>query len=327
MSAAAEAPAQSVLTHVHRDTPLLASDLTVGEALNVVREHGIGERIVYFYVVDGEERLVGVLPTRRLLTAAADARIGDIMISHVVALPETATVLDACEVFATHRYLALPVVDADRRVVGVVDVSLFADEVFDLAERQEVDDLFETIGFRVSQVRSAGTLLAFRFRFPWLMATIAGGIVCAVLAAIFSATLSSSLVLAFFLPLALGLGEAVAVQSLTVTIQLLRGGSLKWRALLQMVGRELPLVTLLGLGCGALVLGVVAAWFGAGPAAFAIGLALVIALAGAGVLGLVVPFVVHRLRLDLKIAAGPLTLALADIVTVLAYLSVATALL
>jgi hypothetical protein len=142
----------------------------------------MGEKIVYFYVVDAEDRLTGVLPTRRLLTGALDARLRDIMVPRVVAIPQTATLLEACEAFVLHKFLAFPVVDEQRRIVGVVDVSFFTDqEVFDLPGEQEEspEHVFEAIGFHVAQVRDASPLRAFRFRFPWLLATIGSGTLCA----------------------------------------------------------------------------------------------------------------------------------------------------
>ena len=113
-----------------------------------------------------------------------------------------------------HKFLAFPVVDEQGRIVGVVDVSFFTEEVFDIVAGQE--EVFEAIGFHVAQVREASPLRAFRFRFPWLLATIGSGTVCALLAAAFELTLAKSLVLAFFLTLVLGLAESVSVQSMTI---------------------------------------------------------------------------------------------------------------
>src|SRR5262245_43953116 len=171
-----------ILPHVRKDFPELHHEFTVQQALDKIRKQGLGEQVVYFYVVDEQEQLLGVLPTRRLLTAPLDAQLSKIMIDRVVALPHTATILEACELFVMHRFLAFPVVDDQRRVIGVVDINLFTEEVFDLATREEGDDVFEALGFRVSQVRAASPWQAFRFRFPWLLSTIASGIVCALLA-------------------------------------------------------------------------------------------------------------------------------------------------
>jgi magnesium transporter len=213
---------QSVLTLARQDYVTLRQDLTVEQALQQVRERGAGERIIYFYVVDEHDRLCGVLPTRRLLVAQPEQRLSEIMVSRLVTIPHTATVLEACEAFTLYKFLAFPVVDERRRIVGVVDVGSFTEEVLDYAEREQTDAAFEAIGLHVEQLRQASPLRAFRFRLPWLLATITSGMICAVLTGAFEATLAESLVLAFFLTLVLGLGESVATQSLTVTVQTLR---------------------------------------------------------------------------------------------------------
>jgi magnesium transporter len=318
---------QPIATLARSDAPALARGMTVSEALAAIRDHGLGERIVYFYVVDEAGRLAGVLPTRRLLTAPLATRLAEVMIDRVIAVPASATVLEACEVFVTHRFLALPVVDDKRRLVGVVDATLLSDEVFDVAEREQANELFEMLGFRLAQVRGASPLAAFRFRFPWLLATIASGSACALLVSAFAATLTQALVLAFFLTLVLALGESVSIQSMTVTIQSLHASrpSLSWFA--RALAREAGTALLLGLACGSVTAAIGALWQGAGPAPLAIGLAIVGAVLTACLLGLAVPALLHALRLDLKLAAGPLTLALADLSTIAIYFTTAAALL
>ncbi|MCX7887553.1 MAG: CBS domain-containing protein, partial [Verrucomicrobiae bacterium] len=214
--------AEPVLPRIRRDVLALRQSLTVAQALERIRQQTPGERPLYFYVVDDAERLVGVVSTRALLTAQPQQVLSQIMSRRVITLPHTASILDACELFVMHKFLAFPVVDDQQRILGVVDVNLFTEEVLDLAEREKMNELFEAIGFRVSQLRNATPWRAFRVRFPWLLATLASGIFCAVLASFFAVTLAQSIVLAFFLALVLGLGESVSIQSLTVTIQALR---------------------------------------------------------------------------------------------------------
>src|SRR6202011_6017399 len=161
-----------VVEHARKDFPLLGADMTIAEALERIRREGIGERVIYFFAVDSDKRLVGVLPTRRLLTATPESRLRDIMVRRVVAIRATATVLDACEFFVLYKFFAFPVVDEKRRVVGLIDVSLFAEEM--LGERDEQakpaaatpvrDDVFEALGFRLEQIRGASPWRAFRFR-------------------------------------------------------------------------------------------------------------------------------------------------------------------
>ena len=315
--------AQPVVSVARRDVATLSQDLTVERALEVIRRQGLGEKVVYFYAVDSQDRLVGVVPTRRLLTAPLGHRLADLMVARVVAIPASATVLEACEAFVLHKFLAFPVVDESRRILGVVDVGLLSEEAFDLAEREQTAALFESMGFRLSQVRAASAVGAFRFRFPWLLATLGSGLACAWLASAYEATLARSIVLAFFLTLVLGLGESVSVQSMTVTIQALRTTSPTWAWYGRALRHEAGTALLLGGGCGTLVGGLVWLWRGQGMVGFVLGASLLLALGTACFLGLSVPTLLHALRLDPKIAAGPVTLALADLLTLAFYFGLA----
>ncbi len=314
-----------VVEHARRDFPLLDADMTVAEALDRIRREGIGERVIYFFAIDREKRLVGVLPTRRLLTAPLESRLHEIMVRRVVAVPAKATVLDACEFFVLYKFFAFPVVDEQRRVVGVIDVSLFAEEMLQAGEdRQRApapvrDDIFEALGFHLEQIRGASPWRLFRFRFPWLLVTVAGGTISAILAGFFEATLAHSLVIAFFLTMVLGLNESVSAQSMTVTIQNLRSAPVTWRWFATALRRELATALLLGLACGAFVALVVLAWRGNARAATVIGGSIALSLVSACVLGLSVPSILHHFKLDPKIAAGPVTLALADFLALVIY--------
>src|SRR4029453_15202987 len=244
-----------VVEYARKDFPLLDADMRVADALARIRREGVGERVIYFYAVDPEKRLVGVLPTRRLLTAGLDTPLREIMIRRLVTIPAKATVLDACEFFVLYKFFAFPVVDQERRVVGVVDVSLFAEEILQAGEREDQqrpvspvsNEVFEALGFRLEQLREASFWRAFRYRFPWLLATVTGGTLCALLAGAFEATLARSLVIAFFLTMVLGLNESVSTQSMSVTIQALRSASVTWQWFVTAFRREMGTATLLGL--------------------------------------------------------------------------------
>jgi len=315
------------MTVARKDAAVLREAFTVQQALDAIRQQGIGEKIVYFYVVDAAGRLAGVLPTRRLLTAPPESQLSGLVIRNVVAIPHTATVLEACEAFVLHKFLAFPVVDATRKIVGVVDVGLLTEEAFDIAEREQTDALFESIGFRVSQVRAASPWGAFRFRFPWLLATIGSGTLCALLARAYEVTLAKSIILTFFFTLVLGLAESVSIQSMTTTIQILRVIRPNRRWYLRRLRHEAGTALLLGVGCGTVVGLIVWLWQDAGRAAFAIGASILMAVGAACFFGMSVPAVLHALRLDPKIAAGPVTLALTDIFTLLFYFTLAALLL
>ncbi|MCL5280790.1 MAG: magnesium transporter [Planctomycetes bacterium] len=315
---------QPVTAIARTDFVVLHKDLIVQQALTIIRRSDLGDTIVYFYLIDEQERLVGVVPTRRLLTAGLEQALSDIMVRQVATIPDTASVLEACEFFVRHKFLAIPVVDEQRRVVGVVDVSMLTGEVFDSAERQKAAEVFATIGFRLSQVRDASPAKVFRYRFPWLLATITSGLCCALLASVFETTLAQSIVLAFFLTLILGLGDSVSSQSMTVTLQALRTSRPKLDWYLATLRRELSTALLLGLACGGAVALITLWWRRESAPALVIGVSILLSLCSACLTGLSVPTLLHALRLDPKIAAGPVTLALTDIFTLLFYLGLAS---
>lgn len=317
----------SVDKHARRDFPKLRQEMTIQEALASIRMQGVGEKIVYFYALDENDVLVGVVPTRRLLIASPESKISDIMIRNLVTIPHTATVLEACEYFVQHRYLAIPVVDPENHVKGIVDITLFTDEVFDMAERQKADAVFEAVGVRVQELKDASPLKAFRFRIPWLMATITSGTMCAMLTSFFEVTLAQSIVLAFFLTLVLGLGESVSMQSMTVTIQSLSTTEPTMPWFLRSLRREMGTALMLGGSCGLIVGMIVWVWRDAAMPAVVIGSGIFCSITAACTFGLSVPTALHALKLDPKIAAGPITLALADIFTLLFYFSIAAVLL
>ncbi len=215
----------------------------------------------------------------------------------------------------------------ERHLVGVVDINLFTDEVIDMSEPKQADSVFETIGFHVEQLRDASPGRAFRFRFPWLTATIVTGTLCALLTSFFEATIEKTLALAFFLTLVLGLGESVSMQSMAVTIQALRTipPSLSW--FLRTLRRELATAVLLGASSGGVIMLIVWAWRGVELTGVAIGLSVAVAICAACVYGLGIPALLRSLKLDPKIAAGPITLALTDLSTLAIYFSTAKLLL
>ena len=316
-----------VADHARKDFPLLDANMTVGNALERIRREGVGERVIYFYAVDEQKRLVGVVPTRRLLTASLETPLSEIMVQRVVAVPAAATVLDACEFFVLYKFLAFPVVDNKRRVIGIIDATLFAEEILEAGESEDRyrptapvgPEFFEALGFRIEQIRGASPWRSFRFRFPWLLVTVTGGTLSAILARFFEATLAGSLVLAFFLTMVLALNESVSMQSMSVTIHALRSISVTGGWLAPAFRREATTALLLGVACGIVVSAIVFLWRNDLAGALVIGGSIAVSLVSACVLGLGVPSLLHRFKLDLKIAAGPVTLAIADFVALVIY--------
>jgi magnesium transporter len=316
-----------ITRHLRRECTRVPGDLTVGAALDWIRAHPPAERIIYFYVVDRDDRLLGVVPTRRLIVSPADRPLADIMVRKVIALPADATVLDACDLFLHHRLLALPVVDDRHRLLGVVDVELYTDELGQLTEAGNRDDLFQAIGVRLTQARHDSPVSAFRSRFPWLGCNLAAGILAAFLAGVYQDELSRVVALAFFIPVVLNLAESVSSQSVSLTLQLLHSRPPTWRSLLQKLRAELLTGLLLGAGAGAAVGLVGLVWIQNVRVAACLFGGITGGVAGAALLGLTMPILLRLLRLEPRVAAGPLALAGADVITILIYLNLARFLL
>jgi magnesium transporter len=313
---------EPITRHIHQEFPRLLVGQTVGEALNWLRHNPPGGRIIYFYVVDDAGRLEGVVPTRRPILSPAEKRLEDVMIRQVVAVPAEATVLDACEFFIQHRLLAYPVVDEQRKLLGIVDVELYTDELDNLGNAETRDDLFQLIGVHVAKAHQDSPLFAFRRRFPWLGCNLAAGILAAFLSGVYQDELNRVIALAFFIPVVLNLAESVSSQSVSLALLTLRGRP-NWKALLARVRTEFLTGLLLGLGSGAVMAMVCLAWLGKFRVALCLLGGITGGVIGAAILGLTMPIVLRLLRLEPRVAAGPIALAGADVITILLYLNLA----
>jgi len=313
----------SVVKHMRSDFVQLRADNTVGQALDSILAKQPEGRIIYFYVADAEGRLIGVVPTRRLLLNPRHQPLTDIMVKNVIAIPQSATVLDACEFFVLHKLLAFPIVDDERRMIGLVDVDLYTKELSDLDKRDDSETLFQLIGVHLSEAQQASPLVSFRKRFPWLLANIGGGILAAFLAGLFDAELEHTVALALFIPVVLALAESVCIQSVSLALQSLQATRPTWIALARRLGNELCTGVILGIACG-LFVGVAAlVWKKDAAVAFCILGGIGGGVTAAAFLGLAMPNVLRLLKRDPQVAAGPVALALADMITLLIYLNLA----
>ena len=326
-SAAASHLADPVTRHMRADFARLALDQTVGEAIAAARALPPEGRIIYFYVLDAAGRMAGVVPTRRLLLSPDATPIRDVMVTRVVAIPAAATVLDACEFFLLHKLLAFPVVDDERRMLGIVDVDLYTEELADVDRRQDLDDLFQLIGVHFEDAHARSPVAAFRSRFPWLLANIAGGIMAAFLSGLFQAELEKAVALALFVPVVLALAESVAIQSVSIALQRLHGRPPSLGGILRSVRHESLTGMLLGAASGAAVALVALAWLGQRAVAAALLGGITGGVVCAAAIGVAMPNLLRLFAREPQVAAGPVALAATDMVTLVIYFSLARQLL
>jgi len=291
---------------------------TVGESLDRIRSEQLGERIVYFYAIAKGDKLVGVVPARRLIINRPETLIRDILVSPVVSVPETVTLREAFQIMAGRKLLAIPLVDRQNRISGVIDIRHYSEDSVDFERREAAERMFQLLGFHIEDAEH-GIWQAFRSRFPWMLCNIASGLAAAAITGAYSGVLKHTVALAFFFSVVLGIAESVSMQSVSIGLQSIDRRGSAWR--------EFRMGPLLGLAAGLLV-GVVG-WTAIGFPLIGLILAASIlfgATAGAA-LGLHLPRLVHVWKLDPQIASGPAVLALTDVVTLTAYLTLASTLL
>lgn len=316
-----------VINHMRTDSPRLQVKQTVADALLSIREKPPESRIIYFYVVDDEGKLKGVVPTRRLLLNPPEKPITDIMVSDVLTISNHATVLEACEYFILHRLLAFPIVDADFRLVGVVDIELYTEELSDFDRREGNDELFQLIGVHLDAVKQTSPVVAFGNRFPWLLANVAGGLMAAFLTGVFEVELQKAVALALFIPVVLALAESVSIQSVSLALRILSGRQPTISDILRKLCLEVMTGLFLGVASGLAVSAVALVWLGQWRVALCIFGGIAGSVTCASAIGMTMPNLVRFFNREPQVAAGPVSLACTDMVTLLIYFTLARVLL
>jgi magnesium transporter len=311
---------EPILNYVRPPALTLDPDESIGQALDRARALPSSDVILYCYCVDKAGRLVGFVPIRRLLTTGVDAPLRSVMIDDVMAIPSFATVLVAAEYFVNHRLLAFPVVEPSGKLVGIVDVNAFTDEVLALA-RQSFDGIYQLLGIHATAAASPWS--GFKDRFPWLLCNIGGGLMCALVSSRYEHLLNAAVVLALFIPVVLALAESVSIQSVTLTLQNMQSGRVHWRQFGRSLVTELLTAALLGIACGCTVGTASWLWKREPLMAAVLATAITASMVTACAFGVVLPTLLRLSRADPKIAAGPIVLAMTDLATLLFYFTVA----
>lgn len=327
MTAKASTLSGLVSDHLHHDFIALPETWTCARALEEIRLTGDDRKISYFYTVDDEEKLRGVIPVRRFLTVPPTRLLGEMAIRNLVTVDEDMTLADAAVKFQNHKFLALPVIRADGSVAGVVDLAALTGGTVDHSDRHEVDEVFQTIGVRLEALASGSLKAVWSARFPWLLSTVASGFLCAWLSSRFASTLEKNILLSFFIALVLALGESVSIQSMTFSFQELAKPPTERRGRVILLLREIWMALLIGLPIGLAVGGLAFLLEPRLATSLAVGTSIALGIVDACLVGLMLPWVLKALNVNPKVAAGPLVLAMTDVGTILIYLIMATVLL
>lgn len=304
---------------------VLQIDETVEEALKNIRKHRMPEKIFYLYVVDADRKLHGVVSTRSLLLSQPHQQMHELLERDVVSISANHTLKEAMEVLTGNRLLALPVVDEEGRLLGIIDIQLYLEEAVDVMKaRKSSTDLFQVLGLTLEEGKTRSTWGTYKTRMPWIFCNMIGGIACAIISRIFEVVLIQVILLAMFIPLVLTLSESISMQSMTYSLQMLNRPKLSWRRMFFSIFSETKMVSFLAITCGFIVGGLSLFWGDGLPPAIAICVGIMISVTISGTVGAGIPLLLHAFKLDPKVAAGPVVLMFADVLTTTIYLGLST---
>lgn len=315
--ALAETAAQHAVTRV----PTARASETVRAVLARLPGHAY-DYAGSVYVLDDAARLLGMAHMAQLLAASPEQTI---LAAARTDFPEVFPETDqeaVASLAIVHGLTAVPVVDRERRLVGVVP----PDALFHVLRREHVEDLHRLAGIRRETLRARNAMEAppmrrARDRLPWLLVGLAGSMLATLVMSWFEAALHAKLAIAFFVPAIVYLADAVGTQSEAIAV---RGLSLSNTPVRDLIGGELRTGLLIGLSLGALTLPFTWLVFGDWQLAFAVALSLVIAASVATTIGLGFPWLLARLGKDPAYGSGPIATIIQDVLSLIIYFTIAT---
>ena len=313
---------------MHTARTAVHAGATAEDARTALRERRLDHFLFYVYVVDEDDQLLGQVSARRLLLCRGDEPITDVMHQPAAVVRMHESLGQAFEALSRYRLLALPVVDPQGRLLGVIDITAWTAETADRIE-SSTHEFFSRIGAAVEEHRLGGPFRSFRLRMPWLLCNVASGVACAMIAQAHQSLLEQVVLLAAFIPLVLTVSESVGVQAAELSVRLLQADPSP-AAFRRRLLRETITSAALG-ACTGTIVALISLAFG-NPAEhramFAILLCSVTAsMLIAGTIGTVAPRMMRRAGADPRFASGPITLMAVDVTSTLTYLTIAGVLL
>lgn len=294
---------------------------TVREAMRVLREEAKeAETIYYIFVVNSEKQLVGVMSLRDLIIADADMIVSDIMSDRVVSVYANEDQEEAARIMMDYNFLALPVIDENKAMLGIITV----DDIIDVIEEEASEDYSKLAGISDSEDISSGPLKAAKSRLPWLIILLFLGMLTANLMSLFEATLEQVALLSIFIPLISGTSGNSGTQALAVAVRGIATGDVKDQSKLKLLMREMVTGFIMGVACAVVVVAIVYFWKGELVMGLLVGGAILCSIFVATLAGSFIPLLMHRLGIDPAVASGPFITTLNDVTSLMIYLGLAT---
>jgi len=301
----------------------ILQNITAGRAIEVLREIAPdAETVYYVYVVNDKNQLVGVISLRELIVSNPETIIESIMHHKVKSVNVNMDQEEVAAIVTKYNFLAVPVVDNNNCLLGIVTV----DDVIDVIHEEATEDIFRLAGTTEIDLEDnlfAGILNSLRSRLPWLLITLVGGLLAGRIIRSLEAELQAVVALAYFIPLLTGMGGNVGTQSSTLTVRGLATGQVDAKELFQTVWREAMVGMAVGLICGLIVTLVAFMWQKSLLLGLVVGGALLGNMITAATMGTFVPMVFKRMGIDPAVASAPFISTSIDITGLLIYTGLA----
>lgn len=294
---------------------------TVQETLAFMKDQAPdAETIYYTYVLDEQQRLVGVLSLRDLIVSDEDEIIKHIMSENVLSVSVGKDQAAVAQTIRDYDLLAVPVVDFQNHLLGIITV----DDIIDVMDEEASEDYSKFAAISDVDARDSNPIQSAKKRLPWLIILLFLGMITASLISGFEDTLEEVPIVAIFIPLIAGMAGNAGTQSLAVAVRGLAVGDYGKENWLKLIFREISTGLLVGISTAIIVIPLIYIWKGNVFLGVLVGIALLTTLTVATLSGAVIPLLMERLKIDPAVASGPFITTLNDITSVLIYFGLAT---
>jgi len=319
-------PEDSAGSLMSTDVFTLHEDIDAGEALSDLQNQSAAEMVFYLYIADNDDRLVGVISLRDLATTPPRTKLKDIMIKNVQYVrPETDQEEEA-KIVSQYNLLAVPVVDNDNYILGIVTV----DDVVDVIREEATEDFLQMAGVgKDREILMKSSWGNAKSRIPWLFASFIGGVCAISVIGYFSDMLETIIALTAFIPIIIGMGGNIGTQSSTIIVRGLATGRVDIGSDLKLILKEVSVGIILGILYGILLGFLTLFVFKDAPSnlGLVVGISICASMIIATSIGTIVPLLLRRLDIDPAIATGPFVTTTIDILGVTLYFVIAALLL
>ncbi|GGC74867.1 magnesium transporter MgtE [Thalassobacillus devorans] len=301
---------------------VVKATMTVREAmLHLRREAPDAETIYYTYVIDEDKHLVGVISLRDLIIAEDEWLISEVMNERLVSVAVGEDQEEIARMFRDYDFLALPVVDFQNHLLGIITV----DDVLDVMEEEASDDYSKLAAISDVDSPDDHAFASAKKRLPWLVILLFLGSLTASLIGRFEDTLDVVPILAIFIPLIAGMAGNTGTQALAVAVRGMATGEIDKQGKRKMIMREAATGIITGASCGLLIMVIIYFWQNSIYLGLLVGLSIFATLIVATLAGSLVPLVMDKLNIDPAVASGPFITTINDIISILIYFGMATA--